>query len=73
MLDDVATENELRRENASLRALLSECREAMNEASRRYRISWQLSGTDPGVAGWVEWLERMQNKIYHHLQSHHAD
>lgn len=46
-----------------LRELLSECSDAMSEATRRYRASWLLSGNSTTVPGWVGWQDRMQVKI----------
>jgi hypothetical protein len=46
-----------------LRELLIESRDAMWDATRRYRISWKLRGDSTDVPGWVAWLDRMQVRI----------
>lgn len=48
--------------------LLMESSDAMAEAARRYRISWRIPGDSGPVAGWVNQLDVMQQRIYEHLK-----
>lgn len=46
------------------RSLLTECNEAMNETTRRYRTMAGLPGDSTEVSGSIAWLDQMQAKIH---------